>query len=213
MDTATENKNTDGTQLDKQQIAEFGNQIWCTRVSRVNAEKRLKHKEAFAEELNIYYSCFTVILSISLFLIQKEEVNRLFSAISLTMTVVVTICILYCKSLRYTDRARDYKSNYTELQQLEFSLKHIISMAELKNIEDTYCKLLMGAENHIPYDYYKTILESNKSYKNKKDEKDLQQIRVKYDWGRCWRFAVEVFLVIIPVVVLISSYFAIKSHG
>lgn len=44
MDTAIENKNADGTQLDKQQIEEFGNQIWCTRVSRVNAEKRLKHK-------------------------------------------------------------------------------------------------------------------------------------------------------------------------
>ena len=58
MDTATENKNADGTQLDEQQIAEFGNQIWCTRVSRVNAEKRLKHKEAFAEGLNIYYSLY-----------------------------------------------------------------------------------------------------------------------------------------------------------
>ena len=133
MDTATENRNAERTQLDKQ-IEQLSNQIWCTRVSRVNAEKRLKHKEAFAEGLNIYYSCFTVILSIFLFLIQNEEINRLFSAISLTMTVVVTICILYYKSLRYADRARDYKSNYTRLQLLEFSLKHITNIEKLKNM-------------------------------------------------------------------------------
>lgn len=213
MDTATENRNAERTQLDKQ-IEQLSNQIWCTRVSRVNAEKRLKHKEAFAEGLNIYYSCFTVILSIFLFLIQNEEINRIFSAISLTMTVVVTICILYYKSLRYADRARDYKSNYTRLQLLEFSLKHITNIEKLKNIESTYCKLLMRAENHIPYDYCKTILESSKSYKDKIDINDLRQISIKYYWGRCWRFVIEAVLIILPILIcLICWYFGVKKYG
>lgn len=212
MDTITENKNTEQTWSDEQ-VQEFSDQIWSTRVSRVNAEKRLKHKEAFAEGLNIYYSCFTVILSIFLIFVQNEKLSNFLSAISLTMTIVVTICILYCKSLRYADRARDYKSNYTDLQRLELSLKHLSSIGELKDIENQYYILLKGAENHIPYDYYKTVCESNKSFKEKKGEKLLRWIYAKYVWGACWRFIVDALLAIFPVIVLIILYFWVKSHG
>lgn len=207
MDTATENKNTDGTQLDEQKIAEFGNQIWCTRVSRVNAEKRLKHKEAFADGLNIYYSCFTVALSICLLFIQDESLNKPLSAFSLIMTVIVTICILYCKSLRYADRARGYKDNYTDLQQLEISLKHITSIEELTKIENEYCNLLKNGENHIPYDYYRTVFESNQSYKKTKDK----WIPVKYCLKTLERYVIETVLITFPV--LVCVYFWVKRYG
>ena len=214
MGMITESKNAEVSQLDKEQVNQFRDQIWRTRVSRVNAEKRLKHKESFAEGLNIYYSCFTVMLSIFLFLVQNEGLNRILSAISLTMTIIVTICILHCKSLRYADRARDYKRNYTELQKLEFSLKHITSLAELKEIERKYCELLAGAENHIPYDDCKTVWESKKSYKDTLAKNDLLRIRAVYIRGRCWRFVIEAALVILPILIcLICWYFGVRKYG
>jgi len=41
-------------------------QIWKTRVSRINAEKRLQQKQSFIQAINIYYSCITIIYSIML---------------------------------------------------------------------------------------------------------------------------------------------------
>ena len=35
---------------------DLSDQIWTTRISRVNAEKRLVNKEAFFQGINIYYS-------------------------------------------------------------------------------------------------------------------------------------------------------------
>ena len=43
---------------------DLSDQIWTTRISRVNAEKRLINKEAFFQGINIYYSCVTIIFSI-----------------------------------------------------------------------------------------------------------------------------------------------------
>lgn len=43
---------------------DLSDQIWTTRISRVNAEKRLVNKEAFFQGINIYYSCVTIIFSI-----------------------------------------------------------------------------------------------------------------------------------------------------
>jgi len=37
----------------------LANQIWTTRVSRVNAEKRLINKESFFQAINIYPELFT----------------------------------------------------------------------------------------------------------------------------------------------------------
>lgn len=50
MGMITESKNAELSQLDKEQINQFRDQIWRTRVSRVNAEKRLKHKESLLKD-------------------------------------------------------------------------------------------------------------------------------------------------------------------
>ena len=45
-------------------IKRLKDQIWTTRVSRINAERRLINKEKFIQAINIYYSCVTIIFSI-----------------------------------------------------------------------------------------------------------------------------------------------------
>ena len=50
--------------MDKEKIKKLRDQIWTTRVSRVNAEKRLVNKNSFIQGINIYYSCVTILFSI-----------------------------------------------------------------------------------------------------------------------------------------------------
>mgnify|MGYP000837631267 FL=1 len=61
---------------------DLSDQIWTTRISRVNAEKRLINKEAFFQGINIYYSCVTIIFSI-LTLLNKNEKLSLMTVLSL----------------------------------------------------------------------------------------------------------------------------------
>ena len=76
---------------------ELANQIWTTRVSRVNAEKRLINKETFTQGINIYYSCITIIFSIMSLVYKNEKLSM--------MTIFMTIChlivILYLKNQKY----------------------------------------------------------------------------------------------------------------
>lgn len=178
-----------------EKIHSFKNQIWTTRISRVNAEKRLKTKEAFIQGINIYYSCFTVALSILLLVKQ----NFAYSLLALMMTIVLTISILYFKSLNYVERARDYRKNYTELQRLEFELSHEVSDEDISRIEQRYCTLLDNGENHISFDYYKTVAGSTGEYKESLWTKDIKR---KYYWNLIWRKSIICICVILPFILL-----------
>lgn len=181
------------------------NQIWTTRVSRINAEKRLQQKETFIEGINIYYSCFTVLLSIVLLVKQ----NYIYSLLSLAMTIILMISILYFKSLRYAERARDYRNNYTELHRLEFRLSHVNTEEEIGEIEQKYCALLDEAENHIPFDYYKTVAESHDPYKA---AKWTSYIKHRYYWGTFWRGIIKVICIILPPALTCLAYWG-QSYG
>ena len=104
----------------------LANQIWTTRVSRVNAEKRLINKESFFQAINIYYSCLTIIFSI-LTLLNGNEKNgdEKLSLLTVLMSISLLIVILYLNGQKYLEHAREYRKNYTELQRLEFDLEHV----------------------------------------------------------------------------------------
>ena len=149
------------------------NQIWITRVSRINAEKRLLRNEGFIQGINIYYSVFTVIISICLLVWPSKA----FNVLSLAMTVALLIVILFFKSLRYPERANTFKQNYTQMQKLEFKLNHC-SDDQLQDIENEYTELIAQGENHKPYDFYRTMIESKKDY---------QKAQTHMNWGRIKR--------------------------
>ena len=182
------------------------NQIWATRVSRINAEMRLKSKETFIQTINIYYSCFTVFLSI--YLLVKQDFA--YSLLTLIMTIVLMVSILYFKNLKYTERALDYRKNYTDLQKLEFKLSDKeIDADQIHGIEEGYCKLLAEGENHIEFDYLKTLAQSKIDYKK---ERWTRQKAGKYYWNLIWRFVLKAFCIILPVLLLLLIYFW-KTHG
>jgi hypothetical protein len=169
-------------------------QIWTTRISRVNAEKRLINKESFFQAINIYYSCLTIVFSILALVNENEKL----SIMTVFMTVSLLVVILYLNGQRYLEHAREYRKNYTQLQKLEFDLKGI-NDGDIKSIEKIYteyCALLDSSSNHITFDYYETVRGSSGEYK----EKRWKNVKVKYYWNVGWRLLLKGCVIILPVV-------------
>ena len=169
-------------------------QIWTTRISRVNAEKRLINKEAFFQGINIYYSCVTIIFSILSLLNSNEKL----SLMTVFMTISLLIVILYLNGQKYLEHAREYRKNYTELQKLEFELKgiDIDDVESIKNIYNKYCDLLDSSSNHISFDYYETVHGSSGEYRDKK----WKFVRRRYYCNVAWRLLLKICVILLPVV-------------
>lgn len=176
---------------------ELPDQIWTTRISRVNAEKRLIKKEAFFQGINIYYSCLTIIFSI-LALINKDDILSLMTVL---MTISLSIVILYLNGQNYLEHAREYRKNYTELQKLEFDFRSIDEndIGAIKEVYSKYCELLDSNSNHISFDYYKTVYDSSGTYR----EKRWKDVRVKFYWNVIWRDMLKLCVIALPVILYV----------
>lgn len=176
-------------------ICELRDQIWTTRVSRINAERRLVKKERFIQGINIYYSCVTIIFSI-LSLIYSD--NKL-SLVTTCMSICLLVTILYLNTQRYMEHARDYRSNYTALHKLEMQLENeSITPEKVEEIRLKYCDLLDTAWNHVQYDYYCTVYQSTGEYQKKRWK---VKVIAGFFWGKVWRAMVMMALLIIPIAV------------
>lgn len=176
---------------------ELPDQIWTTRISRVNAEKRLINKETFFQGINIYYSCLTIIFSILAFINKDDKL----SLMTVFMTISLLIVILYLNGQKYSEHAREYRRNYTELQKLEFDIKCIDEddIEAIKKIYLKYCELLDSSSNHISFDYYEAVHGSIGVYR----EKRWKNIWVKYYWNVCWRVLLKLCVIALPVVLYV----------
>lgn len=183
--------------MDTNSFKALKDQIWTTRVSRINAEKRLISKENFVQGINIYYSCITIIFSV-LSLINGD--NKL-SMLTMFMTISLLIVILYLNGQKYLTRAREFRKNYTQLHKLEIQLQHVSENEDEKiiEIENNYCNLLDLSENHTSYDYYCTVHASSGDY----NKIHWEKVKYKYTWGVAWRTVVKVIIVILPPVAFV----------
>lgn len=171
------------------------NQIWTTRISRVNAEKRLINKEKFFQGINIYYSCLTIIYSI-LSLVNHDDK---LSLMTVFMTISLLIAILYLNSQKYLDNAREYRKNYTQLQRLEFQLDNVNNEdnEKIADIEEKYCDLLDSTSNHISYDYYCTVYSSRGDYRSQRWDKKTGKL---FYFNNIWRFLLKLVIILFPIV-------------
>lgn len=181
------------------------NQIWTTRISRINAEKRLLRNDFFLQGVNIYYSCITVFASICLLIYEDQTIGFLITFMSVSLLIVG----LFCKTLRFSERAFDFRRVYSELQKLEFSLDEPgLSNDAIQHIQNKYCDLMAEGENHITYDYYKTLWNSRKEYRV-----THMDVRMKagYLWGTFWRYLLALLIIALPFLAIAA--FWVKDHG
>ncbi|MBO6246598.1 MAG: SLATT domain-containing protein, partial [Anaerovibrio sp.] len=120
------------------------------------------------------------------------------SLLTIFMTITLLVAILYLNSQQHLKQARDYRKNYTSLQQLEFRLKHISCTddAEIRLLEDEYCHLLDSSCNHCTFDYYCALHDSRGLYK---DPCWTGWIKAKYRWEIIWHIVLKAVLVVLPV--------------
>ena len=122
--------------------------IWITRKCRINASERLLSNAKFLDFLNVYFSIFTILLSIFSLDTSKFSETMINSdklpLFSLAISVVLTISIVYASSLGYRDRSAALKQNYIALQSLLDRLAVIDNedTTNLLNISDDYTELL-----------------------------------------------------------------------
>lgn len=177
--------------MDNKNVDKFKNKVWITRISRINAEKRLQQKEAFIQAINIYYSCLTTIFSIMSYINSDDNL----SIITIYMTISLLISIMYLNSQKYGEKAQQFRENYIALHKLQFQLDHIEQFDELVRIENEYCDLLNNYNNHITFDYYCTLKGSEKSFQ---EEKNWNKLKWKYYWGIIWRTMIKIAIIILP---------------
>lgn len=182
--------------MENENIDRLKNQIWITRVSRINAEKRLQQKESFIQAINIYYSCITTIFSIMSYINNDDNL----SIITIYMTISLLVSIMYLNSQKYGEKAQQYRENYTALHKMEFELENSKSLDEIKKIEEKYCDLLNTYSNHTTFDYYCTLKGSNTLIQEKKG---WHKVKVKYYWGFIWRTIIKFLILILPFLLYI----------
>ena len=138
-------------------------QIWTTRISRVNAEKRLINKEAFFQAINIYYSCVTIIFSILTLLDNNEKL----SLMTVFMTISLLIVILYLNGQNIWSMQESMERIILSYRNWSLELKSIDSddVESIKKIYNRYCDLLDSSSNHISFDYYETVHGSSGEYR------------------------------------------------
>ena len=123
--------------------------------------------------------------------------NEKLSLMTVFMTISLLIVILYLNGQKYSEQAREYRKNYTELQKLEFELNNIDGddVDLIKNIYNRYCDLLDSSSNHISFDYYGTVHGSSGEYKSKK----WRNVRCRYYYNVIWRFVLKICVIVLPV--------------
>lgn len=178
-------------------LDKFKNDVHVTRYSRIHAEKRLIRKQQLVELINLYYSLFTIIVSIISYI--QNDKNLSLATIFLTICLFSTI--LYINSQNYAELAYQYRDNYTRIHELELQLSHIVDAKDsrLEIIEKNYCSLLRESANHTDYDLYCVIHDrDNDNYRQQKWKKT----KIRYYWATFWRLLVILFFTLLPLIIL-----------
>ena len=184
--------------MGEEEFRKFKEAIWITRISRIHSEKRLLEKENFCRFLNVYYSFLTIVLSILSF-VKKDD---LLCLLAIFTSIFLLIAILYLDSLKFYERARNYRNNYTSLYNLEFVLQHSTHLETegLLSIEKQYCDLLNSNSNHTTFDYYCALADCRGEVKKRRF---TGWIPWEYRWGVFWRDSLKVIMVVFPLLCVI----------
>ncbi len=180
--------------MDSEARKDLKDQIWFTRISRTNAERRLNEKVGFIQFVNIYYSLLSIICSILSYHFDDSKMG-LFTII---LTIILLLSIAYLNGQNYQEMAKDYRTNYTRLQMLEMEAAG--SRKSIEEINKDYCDLLDSSCNHIEFDYLKAI---SISYDEYKDKKDWKHKKIRYYWEISWRCFIKLTVIMAPIIILI----------
>lgn len=135
----------------------FSDNIWWTRKARIQTEKRLLANAFQSQVLLLWYSFFSV--TVSIFYLNADTSSDDLAGVSWVVFSVLVLCISgFINGLSFKERAGLIKECYETLNELYQRAKK--ENADIDALAKEYEKVLGVCENHTDNDYYKALCEA-----------------------------------------------------
>lgn len=132
--------------------------IWFTRIARIHAEKRLLSNELHSQLLLMFYSVYSIALSVTQ-LKYKPITDDAASVIGTVLSVTLFGLAFHLNARGFAARAQRLKENYTLLQILsgrielaECQSNTTVLQNTIETVQAEYAVAIAGSENHITID-------------------------------------------------------------
>lgn len=132
--------------------------IWFTRIARIQAEKRLLSNELHSQLLLMFYSVYSIALSVAQ-LQYKPISDEAASVIGIILSVTLFGLAFHLNGRGFSARAQRLKENYTRLQLLlgrielaECQANPHVLQSTIVSVQAEYAAAIAGSENHITMD-------------------------------------------------------------
>lgn len=169
----------------------FSNNIWWTRKSKIQAEKRLLANAFQAQVILLWYSFAAVAASV--YYLKFDSSANDMSGIAWVVYSVLVLCISgFINGLSFKQRAGLIKECYETLNDVYYRVKHFESnksdSVTIEELSAEYEQILGVCENHLTIDYYQALCEASLTQSplakapSGEDIAELDKVPTKYIW-------------------------------
>lgn len=128
--------------------------IWWTTRARIKAERRLLGNDFSSQIILLWYSAFTVCISI--FELKSPSSNDYFAVTMVSLSVLILCASLFVANRNFKERAMLLKQCYEQLSKIEAKTK--IDNANENELYDEYHSILSLSENHTEIDFKNAVV-------------------------------------------------------
>lgn len=132
--------------------------IWITRKCRIESECRLNRNATISSLLITYYSVISIVYAV----IDIKNTQADYSFQLLIAAIITLAASIYVPSMRFKERASDFKKCYVRLYGLWEQARKAEEEDNEKDVDQLkqrYQELIDESENHSPFDYYAVKFE------------------------------------------------------
>jgi hypothetical protein len=187
--------------------------VWWTRKSRIQAEKRLLSNAFQSQLLLLWYSFFGVAVSIYYLKFNSSSIQGDLAGISWIVYSVLVLSISgFIAGLSFKERASLIKESYETLNTFYHKSKE--ANADIDKISKEYEQIMGLCENHTDYDYYSALClehvtsnqaaDTNTGCKIGLDRCPTWYHWVSIAWWLTKRYLSLTFLYTLPILLLIA---------
>lgn len=181
----------------------FGDRVWKTRKSRINASERLKSNDFISQVLIVYYSLF--IITITMVDIKNDDLN--FEFLTLILSILILVISVFIFAMNYKERSLKLQNAYIKIDKIsrEISKKENAGDNNTSELEKEYDNVLECSENHSSCDYIQVMFEVRNDENYKKENQPFTILSwMSFLWCKVKKIIYVSILFIIPLITLLS---------
>lgn len=187
----------------------FADNIWWTRKSKIQTEKRLLSNAFQAQLLLIWYSFLSAAVSIYYL---KSTTSSNFESVSWVAFSVLILSISgFINGLSYKERASQVKECYEALQELYNAATS--TTADIKLLSTRYQEILKTCENHEDIDFHITLCDTYLCHPCPRDPvKGLSKLPTNFIWLKVFLYYTKRYIALtslyaLPILMLVFMHY------